>query len=100
MGEALTYCFRQLTSKFAIKYIGGFANESATDGLLGESMKVDFAIIKLTVARFVARFFALEVVIDGIFVMATNAMLQPSCVVDFQPPAGSYLCSPTIGLSN
>ena len=44
----------------------------------GESMKVDFAIIKLPVARIVARFCALELVIDGIFVIATNAMLQPS----------------------
>ena len=44
----------------------------------GESMKVDFAIIKFPVAMIVARFFELEVVIDGIFVMATNVMLQPS----------------------
>ena len=32
----------------------------------GESMEVDFAIIKLPVGRFVANFFALEEVIDGI----------------------------------
>ena len=36
----------------------------------GESMKVDFTIVKLPVARFVASFFALEVVIDGIVNMA------------------------------
>ena len=59
-------------------------------------MKVDFAIIKLPVARSVARFFALEVVIDGIFVIATSAML----LLDFQPPVVSYQCSSTKGLSN
>ena len=43
-----------------------------------ESMKVDFAISKLPVVRNVARFCTLEVVIDGIFVIATNAIIQPS----------------------
>ena len=43
----------------------------------GESMKVDFAIVKVSVVRIVARFCALEVVIDDIFT-ATNAVIQPS----------------------
>ena len=49
-----------------------------------ESMKVDFAIIELPVVRIVARFCTLEVVIDGIFVIATNAMIVFS--VDFHLP--------------
>ena len=39
---------------------------------------MDFAISKLPVERIVARFCMLEVVIDGIFVIATNAIIQPS----------------------
>ena len=59
-----------------IQFISGF-DESVTDG---DSMKVDFTTIKLPAVRIVAGLCTctLEVVIDGIFVIATNAMIQPS----------------------
>ena len=46
---------------------------------------MDFAISKLHVVRIVARFCTLEVVIDGIFVIATNAITQPSVLTSSLP---------------
>ena len=50
-----------------------------------ESMKVDSAISKLPAVRIVARFRTLEVVIDGIFVIATKAIIQPSVLTSSLP---------------
>ena len=66
----------------------------------GKSMEADFAIIKLPVGRFVARFFALEEVIDGMHLRHGNKRNVTAFSPDFQPPALSYVCSSTKALSN
>ena len=65
----------------------------------GESMEVDFAIIKLPVGRFVARFFVLEEVIRW-HLRNGNKCDVTAFSLDFQPTAVSYVCSSTIALSN